>query len=200
MTNAHDSTLPGQKTTHYTPSYGDLHFSWFFCKVFFNERFMGVGRRQVEIHGKSKVQTFAIVACYNNYWTNRLYPACIHVLGLIFTEEPYHTFLLASTIKLQVNVSTYYLARFIRTLTWYHNETEVQPSGRVSVLKNGRKIIIRDATYTDAGKYRVEIALFFVSSRCNSLWLPVLRNHAAHAPVTFTIIKLINESSSTSCK
>ena len=64
MTNAHDSTLPGQKTTHYTPSYGDLHFSWFFCKVFFNERFMGVGRRQVEIQ---KAQTFAIVACYNNY-------------------------------------------------------------------------------------------------------------------------------------
>ena len=33
MTNANGSTLPGQKTTHYTPSYGDLHFSWFFCKA-----------------------------------------------------------------------------------------------------------------------------------------------------------------------
>ena len=117
---------------------------------------------------------------------------------MIFTEEPYRTFLLGSTIELQVNVSTYYLARFIRTLTWYHNETEVQPSGRVSVLNNGRMIIIRDATHTDAGNYRVEIALFFVYSHCNPLWLPVLRNHAAHAPVTF-IIKL-NESSSTQCK
>ena len=121
------------------------------------------------------------------------------MLGLIFTEEPYHTFLLGSTIELQVNVSTYYLARFIRTFTWYHNETEVQPSGRVSVLNNGRMIIIRDATHTDAGKYRVEIASFFVFSHCNPLWLPVLRNHAAHAPVTFTI-KLMNESSSTQCK
>ena len=125
----------------------------------------------------------------------------MHVLGLIFTKEPYRTFLLGSTIELQVNVSTFYLARYIQTLTWYHNGTdlEVRPSGRVSVLNNGRTIIIRDATHADAGYYRVEIALFFVFSHCNPLWLPVLRNHAAHAPVTF-IIKLMNESSSTQCK
>ena len=59
MTNANGSTLPEQKTTHYTPSYGDLHFSWFFCKVLSNESFVGIGRRLVEIHGKSKAQSFA---------------------------------------------------------------------------------------------------------------------------------------------
>ena len=48
MTNANGSTLPGQKTTHYTPSFCDLHFSWFFCKVFSNVSFIGVGRRLVK--------------------------------------------------------------------------------------------------------------------------------------------------------
>ncbi len=120
--------------------------------------------------------------------------------GFVFSVEPlFRTFLLGSTIELQIDVSTDDLARHIRTLMWYHNETEVQDSGRVSVLNNGRRIIIRDATHRDAGYYRVEIAVFFVYSYCNSLWLPLLRNHAAHAPVTFTI-KLINESSSTQCK
>ena len=45
---------PRQKTTQYTPYYGDLHFSWFFCKVFSNETLIGVGRRLVEIHGKAR--------------------------------------------------------------------------------------------------------------------------------------------------
>ena len=162
---------------------------------------MGVGRRLVEIHGKSKAQTFAIVACNtgNSLLLSQQTLSRIHILGLIFTEEPYRTFLLGSTIELQVNLPAYYLARYIRTLIWYHNETEVQPSGRVSVLNNGRTIIISDATHTDAGNYRIEIALFFVYSYCNSLWLPLLRNHAAHAPVTFTI-KLMNESPATQCK
>jgi hypothetical protein len=110
------------------------------------------------------------------------------------------TFILGSTIELQVNVSTDDLASYIETLMWYHNETEVQPSGRVSVLNNGRRIIIRDATHRDAGYYRVEIiSLDFDDPVCDSLWLPLIRNHAAHAPVTFTI-KLMNESSSIQCK
>ena len=54
MTNANGpNTLSGQKTTQYTPSYWrDLHYSWFFCKVFSNETLISVGRRLVEIHGK----------------------------------------------------------------------------------------------------------------------------------------------------
>ena len=55
MTNANGSTLylPGQKTIHYIPSYQDLHFSWFFCKMLSNESVIGFGRRLVEIHGKT---------------------------------------------------------------------------------------------------------------------------------------------------
>jgi hypothetical protein len=117
--------------------------------------------------------------------------------GWIFSVEPLHrTFLLGSVIELQINVSTDNLARHIRTLMWYHNEIEVQSSGRVSVLNNGTRIIIHDATHRDAGNYKVKIAsLDFDDPVCGSLWLPVLRNHAAHAPVTFAI-KLMNESSS----
>ena len=118
-------------------------------------------------------------------------------------EPLFRTFILGSTIELQVNISNDYSAtRYIRTLVWYHNGTEVQASGRVSVLNNSTTIIIRDTTNADAGYYRVEIAsLDFNDPVCDSVWLPLLRNHAVHAPVTFTI-KLINfnESPSTQCK
>ena len=116
-------------------------------------------------------------------------------------EPLFRTFILGSTIELHVNISNDYSAtRHIRTLVWYHNGTEVQASGRVSVLNNGRMIIIHDTTHADAGYYRVEIAsLDFSDPVCDSLWLPMLRNHAAFAPVTF-IIKLMNESPSIQCK
>ena len=112
----------------------------------------------------------------------------------------FRTFVLGSTIELQVNVSTDYSASHIEILTWYHNETEIPSSSRVSVLNSGRRILIRDATHSDAGSYKVEIAsLDFHDSVCDSVWLPLLRNHAAHAPVTFTL-KLTSESPSSQCK
>ena len=116
-------------------------------------------------------------------------------------EPLFRTFVLGSTIELQVNISNDYSAsRHIRTLVWFHNETEIQPSGRVSVLNNSTRIIIRDTTRADAGYYRVEIAsLDFNDHDCDSLWLPVLRNHAAHAPVTYTI-RLMDESLPSKCK
>ena len=118
-------------------------------------------------------------------------------------EPLFRTIILGSTIELQVNISNDYSARYIRTLVWFHNGTEVQPSGRVSVLNNGTRITIRDSTQADAGYYRVEIASLDFNHdnpACDSLWLPLLRNHAALAPVTFTI-RLMNESpAATQCK
>ena len=131
----------------------------------------------------------------SNCWNTM---SCLSI-GFVFSVGPlFRTFVLGSTIELQVNISNDYSAsRSIRTLVWYHNGTEVQASGRVSVLNNGRMIIIRDTIHADAGYYRVEIAsLDYDDPICDSLWLPLIRNHAAHAPVTFTI----NESSSTQCK
>ena len=128
--------------------------------------------------------------------------SCLSI-GFVFSVEPlFRTFVLGSTTELQVNISNDYSAsRRIRTLVWYHNGTEVQASGRVSVLNNSRMIIIRDTTRADAGYYKVEIASLNFNDDdhdpiCDSLSLPLIRNHAAHAPVTF----IINESSSTQCK
>ena len=122
----------------------------------------------------------------------------------MFSVEPlYRTIVLGYTIKLRVNISDDYsvATRYIRTLTWYHNETELQASGRVTILNNGREIIIRNTVHTDAGSYRVEITSLNDRYRsdyaCDSLWLPLLRNHAANAPVTFTL-QLMNDSPS--CK
>ena len=58
------------------------------------------------------------------------------------------------------------------------------------MLNNSTRITISDTTYADAGYYRVEIASLvsdFSDPVCDSLWLPLIRNHAAHAPVTFII-------------
>ena len=131
----------------------------------------------------------------SNCWNTK---SCLSI-GFVFSVESlFRTFVLGSTIELQVNISNDYSAsRRIRTLVWSHNGTEVQASGRVSVLNNGRTIIIRDTICADAGYYRVEIAsLDYYDAVCDSLWLPVLRNHAAHAPVTF---RLMNESPSIQC-
>ena len=121
----------------------------------------------------------------------------------MFSVEPlYRTIVLGYTIQLRVNISDDYRASYIRTLTWYHNEAELQASSRITVLNSGREIIIHNAVHADAGSYRVEITSLQVSgsldSVCDSLWLPWLKNHAVHAPVTFTL-KVLNESSS-SCK
>ena len=116
-------------------------------------------------------------------------------------EPLFRPFILGSTVELQVNISTSYNARRIRTLVWYHNETKLQTSGRVSVLNNGRMIIIRNTTHTDAGNYRVEIAsLDYGDLVCDSLWLPLLRSYAAHAPVTFTLSNTLMTESRVQCK
>ena len=120
------------------------------------------------------------------------------IIGFVFSAKPlFRTFILGSTIELQVNISNnYFAARYIRTLIWYHNETEIQSlTSRVSVLNSGRRIIIRDTIHSDAGSCKVEIASldFHDSAVCDSLWLSLLRNHAVHAPVTFTL-NLMNES------
>lgn len=116
-------------------------------------------------------------------------------IGFVFSVEPlFHTFRLGDTIKLQVNISDDYFASHIRNLSWYHNETEIQPFGRIILFNSGRELIIQNAIQADAGSYRVETAsLDFYGIQnpvCDSVWLSFLRNHAAHAPVTFMLREL----------
>ena len=64
------------------------------------------------------------------------------------------------------------------------------------MLNNGTDLIIQNAIYSDAGSYRVEVtSLDFDRPTCDSVWLPLLRNHAAYAPVTFAL-ELISETPS----
>ena len=77
----------------------------------------------MEIHGKTQAQTHNhnIVACSTIFSYANLF-----IVGFVFSVKPlFRTFILGSTIELQVNVSTDYLASHIETLTWYHNETEI---------------------------------------------------------------------------
>ena len=96
------------------------------------------------------------------------------------------------TIELQVNITDDTLASHIRALTWYHNGTEIRSSGRITVQNSGRELIVRNALITDAGTYQVEVASldFDDGYLCDATWLYFLRNHAAHAPVTFIVWEL----------
>ena len=132
----------------------------------------------------------------------------IYFIGFVNNLTPlFQTFHVGSNIELRVKVSTkYFVARGIRTLTWYHNGTEIQSvTNRISVVDNATKIIIHNATQEDVGSYRVEITALAiygtlsVDVACDSLWLPLFRRHAGLAPVTFTL-KLITEPPPSSCE
>ena len=85
------TTLSRQKNTLYTPFHRDLHFSWFFCKVFSNESLTGIGRRLVEIHGKTVHASLPMCVLLNNLlWLH--YRFCIQFENVIshFHSRQYH--------------------------------------------------------------------------------------------------------------
>ena len=96
------------------------------------------------------------------------------------------------TIRLRVNISNDSLASHIRELTWYHNETEIGMSNRISIQNGGKDLVVQNALSEDAGVYQVEVTSLNFSRyyRCDSTWLYFLKNHAAYGPVTFTVREL----------
>ena len=58
------SSVSAANTTRYTPTYSDLHISWFFCKVFSNGRQVAVGRKRTEIHGTYNNRPIVFICLY----------------------------------------------------------------------------------------------------------------------------------------
>ena len=56
---------------------------------------------------------------------------------------------------LNVNISDYYLARYITSIAWYHNETKIVP-GNKYVVEN-TTLRINNMAENDTGKYEVKI-------------------------------------------
>ena len=120
-----------------------------------------------------------------------LFPKCT---GLIQPEGPLlRTFSIGETVVLRVNLSDHYLVEHVDSLKWHHNGTEVTCE-RCLVSADTMQLTIANAISTDAGYYQVRISsLEFYGhqdSICDVIWLPALENHAAHAPVTFTLVQL----------
>ena len=119
--------------------------------------------------------------------------SCTMIVGFVYTEElPVHCFTFGDMFTLKINISNNSLASYIRTLTWYHNGTEVTNSSRVIIQNSGNQLVVQNPVSDDAGTYRVEVtSLNFVASYCcDATWLYFLRNHAAYAPVTFRVESL----------
>ena len=120
-----------------------------------------------------------------------LYDITLCSAGFIYTLDPQaRSFSVGDVIDLRVNVSTRYYANSIRNLTWYHNGSAVE-SGDSRVTVNHTNLTIHSATPADAGTYQVKITSIDPrggqNDACDSVWLPIIENHAAHAPVTFIL-------------
>ena len=103
-------------------------------------------------------------------------------------------FSLHQKILLQINSLSYsyygHLARFISSLTWYHNGTELLSSDRMNVSNHGTSLTLSDMIDSDAGKYEVKISSihyynYVSSATCDRNVLRMLEHTAVHAPVTF---------------
>ena len=120
-----------------------------------------------------------------------LYDITLCSAGFIYTLDPQaRSFSVGDIIDLRVNVSTRYYENSIRTLTWYHNGSAVE-SGDSRVTVNHTSLTIHSATPADAGTYQVKITSIDPdgdqNDACDSVWLPIIENHAVHAPVTFIL-------------
>ena len=118
------------------------------------------------------------------------------VIGFLNTDDPVtRSFYLHEKILLQINSlsDSYYgsLARYISSLTWYHNGTEILSSNeRMNVSNNGTLLTISDMIDSDSGKYEVKISSidysgYSSSATCDRNVLRMLEQTALHAPVTF---------------
>ena len=81
-------------------------------------------------------------------------------------------------------------ARYINSLTWYHNGTDILNNERMNVSNGGILLTISDMVDSDAEKYEVKISSikyygFASSATCDRNILRMLEQTALHAPVTF---------------
>ena len=116
-------------------------------------------------------------------------------IGLLNTDDPVtRNFSLHQKIPLQINrlSDSYYgyLARYISSLTWYHNGTEILSNERMNVSSTGTSLTISDMIDSDSGKYEVKISSidysgYSSSATCDRNVLRMLEQTALHAPVTF---------------
>ena len=136
---------------------------------------------------------FPIIISYTTY--NFLISLCLYKIGILNTDDPVtRSFSLHQIIILQINrlSDNYYgsLARYISSLTWYHNGTEILSNERMNVSSNGTLLTISDMIDSDAGKYAVKISSihysgYSSSATCDRNVLRMLEQTALHAPVTF---------------
>ena len=111
------------------------------------------------------------------------------------TDDPVtRSFSLHQKILLQINrlSDSYYsyYARYISSLTWYHNGTEILSNERMNVSNSEILLTISDMIDSDAGKYEVKISSINYyksasSATCDRNILRMLEQTALHAPVIF---------------
>ena len=119
----------------------------------------------------------------------------LFIIGLLNTDDLVtRNFSLNQKILLQINSlsgSSYgYLATYISSLTWYHNDTEILSNERMNISNNGTSLTISDMIDSDAGKYEVKISSidyfgYSSSATCDRSFLRMLEQTALHASVTF---------------
>ena len=103
----------------------------------------------------------------------------------------------SDTVILQVNITptATFTRDYLRALTWYHNEVQINPGSRysrrtVSLSSDTTKLTITNARRSDAGVYRVQFAglrVYPYNKLCEKESLALLRHYPVLSPVVFSI-------------
>ena len=116
------------------------------------------------------------------------------IIGVLYSEESHtRAFSLLGMITLRINISMEYnqFAESIRSLSWYHNGTQLTNNSKMNITNSGRSLIVSDLAPSDAGKYELRIGSIASNqgstAECNRNVLPILKNMALYAPVTFYV-------------
>ena len=89
---------------------------------------------------------------------------------------------------LNVNISDEYYTRYIDSLAWYHNGTEIVSGNKYTISNNDTMLMISNMVGSDAGTYEVKIRSISYRSYHNSpVCDSIMELSTVLHPVTFTV-------------
>lgn len=158
----------------------------------------GMGRAWLEATGiyqckySFKVLRLCAVTRAEKKDPGHLYTLVSHA-GYVYTEEPVvRSFTRGGNLVLNVNVSDTRYARYISSLAWYHNGTEIVSGNKHTITNSDTTLRITNIAEGDAGTYEVKVrSISYDSERnspiCDSIVPPLFELHPMLQPVIFTV-------------
>ena len=166
---------------------GHPHTARYYCQVYYRNQVLATGNTVITVQG-------GLHLSYKN--TNLLlliYATFILCAGLLYPTGPttvqYNT---SDTVILQVNITptATFTRDYLRTLTWYHNEVEINSGSHKNISHRNTTLTITNARQSDAGVYHVQFAglrIYPYNKLCEEETFAILRHYPVLSPVVFNV-------------